>query len=53
MSVAYGMDVKSLDDPFLRAMLEATHAFATATVPGKFLVDIIPIRASRRSRQYL
>jgi len=46
MSVTYGMDVKSVDDPFLRAMLEATLAFATATVPGKFLVDVIPIRAS-------
>ena len=50
MSVTYGMDVKPTEDPFLRAMLEAAHAFAAATVPGKFLVDVIPIRASRRTR---
>ena len=52
MSVTYGMDVKSAEDPFLRGILEATHAFTTATVPGKFLVDIIPMCASQRTRQH-
>jgi len=46
MSVTYGMDVKSTEDPFLKVMMDASHAFAAATVPGKFLVDVIPFRAS-------
>jgi len=50
MSVTYGMDIKSGEDTFLRSMLEGTDAFAVAVVPGKFLVDTIPIRASRRTR---
>jgi len=50
LSVTYGIDVKSTENPLLKASLEATHAFAAATVPGKFLVDIIPIRASRCTR---
>ena len=44
MSVTYGIDVRSIDDPFLRATLEASHALVTVMVPGKFLADIIPIR---------
>jgi len=50
LSVTYGIDAKSNEDPLLKASLAATHAFATATVPGKFLVDVIPIRASRCTR---
>jgi len=45
LSVTYGIDPKSTDDPFLSATLEAAHALATALVPGKFLVDTIPMRA--------
>ena len=43
LSATYGIDVKSTDDPFLNANLEATHAITTAMIPGKFLVDTIPI----------
>jgi len=53
LSVTYGMDVKSTEDPFLRGIIEATHAFATATVPGKFLVGVIPMCASRRIRRHM
>lgn len=43
MSVTYGIDVKSTEDPFLSAMMDATNALTAVTVPGKFLADIIPI----------
>jgi len=45
LSVTYGIDPKSTDDPFLSATVDAAHTLSTAMVPGKFLVDIIPIRA--------
>ena len=45
MSITYGIDVKSIDDRFLNANVEASHAMAAALAPGKFLVDFIPIRA--------
>ena len=45
MSITYGIDIKSTDDRFLKANIEATHALATVMVPGKFLADVIPIRA--------
>jgi len=45
LSITYGIDVKSVDDPFLNESVEAAHATATAIVPGKFLVDIVPMRA--------
>ena len=45
LSVTYGIDVKSTDDRFLKANLEASHAVAAMLVPGKFLADVIPIRA--------
>ena len=44
MSIAYGIDVGSeVGDRFLNANLEAAHAIVAAMVPGKFLVDVIPI----------
>jgi len=45
LSIAYGIDSKSADDRFLRASIEATDAVAAALVPGKWLVDVIPICA--------
>jgi hypothetical protein len=45
LSVTYGIDVKSIDDQFLSASLEASDALESAVLPGKFLVDAIPIRA--------
>ena len=43
MSVTYGIDIKSTDDPFLSAILDANQAFFAILVPGRFLVDAIPI----------
>jgi hypothetical protein len=45
LSMTYGIDINSTDDQFLNANLEASHALATVSVPGKFLADIIPICA--------
>ena len=45
MSITYGIDSKSADDPFLKANIEASHAVTAALVPGTWLVDVIPIRA--------
>ena len=45
LSIAYGIDSKSADDRFLKANIEATDAVAAALVPGKWLVDVIPICA--------
>ena len=47
------MDIKSADDPFLSANLEATRRVAAALVPGKFIVDTIPIRALQTLEQHL
>ena len=44
MSIAYGIDIKSADDQFLNASIEAIRVIGTATTPGKFLVDVIPTR---------
>ena len=45
LSMTYGIDIKSVDDRFLNANLEASHAIAAVMVPGKFLADVIPTRA--------
>ena len=44
LSVTYGLDIKSAEDPFLSATRDASHALGIALEPGKFLVDAIPIR---------
>ncbi|KAF9645995.1 cytochrome P450 [Thelephora ganbajun] len=43
MSIAYGLDVRSVDDPYLKATTEAMEGVKLAVVPGAFLVDIFPI----------
>jgi len=44
ISIAYGIDIKSADDKFLSASLEAIRVIGVATTPGNFLVDVIPAR---------
>ena len=53
MSITYGIDIESVDNPFLGATLEATRGLGTALVPGKFLVDTIPTRTRRNTRTTL
>ena len=47
MSLAYGFDIKSHENPFLTAAQRALVTLEVATVPGAFLVDTFPIRTSR------
>lgn len=49
MSLAYGFDIKSHDNPFLTAAQRALITLEVATVPGAFLVDIFPICAHSRN----
>ena len=43
MSVTYGFDIKSANDPFFSAITDANHALSTILVPGRFLVDVLSI----------
>ncbi|KAJ6580667.1 cytochrome P450 [Mycena capillaripes] len=42
MDVTYGIGVHSSDDPYIHIAKEALHGVSVASVPGAFLVDIIP-----------
>ncbi|KAJ7063526.1 cytochrome P450 [Mycena amicta] len=43
MSIAYGIDVKATDDPYVSLANQAVDGLVTAIVPGRFLVDSIPL----------
>ncbi|KAJ7719640.1 cytochrome P450 [Mycena metata] len=43
VSVAYGIDVLPVNDPYVALAEEAAESVASAAVPGRFLVDSIPI----------
>ncbi|KAJ6524368.1 cytochrome P450 [Mycena capillaripes] len=43
MSVTYGIDVRSSDDPYIRLAEEAVHTTVVAAVPGAYLVNTFPI----------
>jgi len=43
MEMTYSMNIKSSEDRFLRAIVEASLVARRALVPGAFLVDILPI----------
>ncbi|KAH9478027.1 Cytochrome P450 monooxygenase 98 [Psilocybe cubensis] len=42
MSVAYGLEVKPKDDPYIRTAEQGVHPLVAAGVPGAFLVDVLP-----------
>ncbi|KAJ7101265.1 cytochrome P450 [Mycena belliarum] len=42
MSVAYGIEVKPKDDPYVLLAHKALRTFSAAGVPGKYLVDSLP-----------
>ena len=44
LSVAYGIDVQSVNDPFVVMVEECMKTISTAGTPGAFLVDSLPIR---------
>ncbi|KAJ7890192.1 cytochrome P450 [Mycena olivaceomarginata] len=43
MSIAYGIDVLPMNDPYLKLLQESMHGLAEARVSGKYLVDAISI----------
>ncbi|KAJ6571315.1 cytochrome P450 [Mycena capillaripes] len=43
MSVAYGIDVLPSEDPYVSLAYEAVETLSNAGVPGKYLVDSLPI----------
>ena len=48
MSLTYGFDIKSHEDPFLAAAERALATMEEATVPGAFLIDTFPICTCQR-----
>ncbi|EEB88750.1 hypothetical protein MPER_13242, partial [Moniliophthora perniciosa FA553] len=42
MSVAYGIEIKSKNDPWVALAEDAVQPFVDALVPGAFLVDSFP-----------
>ena len=46
LSIAYGVQVDTLDDEILRLFNDAKEISNEVLVPGAFLVDIIPLRKS-------
>ncbi|KAJ7142241.1 cytochrome P450 [Mycena epipterygia] len=43
ISVAYGIDVLPVNDPYIAVAEKAVHAGVQASIPGRFLVDSIPL----------
>lgn len=43
MRVAYGIKISDMDDPYITTAEEAMDGLAQAGIPGKYLVDFIPI----------
>ncbi|KAJ7511455.1 cytochrome P450 [Mycena galericulata] len=43
MSVAYGIEVLPMDDPYIGLAEEAMQTSSEASIPGRFLVDFIPV----------
>lgn len=43
ISVAYGINIRPKDDPYLQVAEEGVHSLSNAAVPGTFLVDMLPV----------
>lgn len=46
MDIAYGIDVLPVGDPYIDTAEKALASVSIATMPGAFLVDLIPARTS-------
>jgi hypothetical protein len=44
LDIAYGLDIRTSDDPYLKRAEECLQIIDKAGNPGSFLVDIIPAR---------
>jgi hypothetical protein len=42
LDIAYGLDIRTADDPYLKRAEECLQIIDKAGNPGSFLVDIIP-----------
>jgi hypothetical protein len=42
LDIAYGLDIRTSDDPHLRHTEECLHIIDKAGNPGSFFVDILP-----------
>lgn len=51
LSIAYGIRVDSIENPYFRAAEEATESLQAALVPGAFPVEFLPIREFSPSQQ--
>ena len=43
ISIAYGLDVESENDPYIQVAEKGQNGIAAAAIPGAFLVDSFPI----------
>ncbi|KAF9458367.1 cytochrome P450 [Collybia nuda] len=43
MDITYGIKVSDSDDPYVTTAEEALHGLSQAGIPGRFLVDVLPI----------
>lgn len=42
LGIAYGLDIREAQDPYIIDAKLAVEAFSTGSVPGAYLVDTIP-----------
>ena len=49
LSIAYGIQTDTPDNKYLRLFGEMRRSFSEASVPGAFLVDVLPSRESNHS----
>lgn len=42
LGIAYGLDIREAQDPYIADAKLAVEAFSAGTVPGAYLVDTIP-----------
>ena len=52
MSLTYGFEIKSHDDPFLVAAKRGSVVMNEVAAPGAFLVDAFPICTLQRERAH-
>jgi hypothetical protein len=45
LNIAYGIDAKSMEDPYILIIENSVKRLKIALSPGSYLVDIIPLRA--------
>lgn len=49
IDIAYGLDIRNSDDPYLKRAEECLQIIVQAGNPGAYLVDILPACAAHHS----